>query len=154
MWETLAYAAMLRLPETMTACAKLRRAALVLNEVQLTNAASSMVGGPNVKGISGGQMRRLSIAVELLRMPQVMLLDEPTSGLDSATSLKLIQRLHTMTKQGSRTVVTTIHQPRADIFTLFDRLLLLGDGRVLFSGRPSDAMSFFAAIPQVQFLLF
>ena len=79
-------------------------------------------------------MRRLSIALELLRMPQVMLLDEPTSGLDSATSLRLVQRLSGMTKSNKRTVVTTIHQPRADIFDLFDRLLLLGDVRRIIVG--------------------
>ena len=175
-WETLAYAAMLRLPEDMSPNKKLRRAAEVLEELDLTAQASSLVGGPRMKGISGGQMRRLSIAVELVRMPQVTpsprlllqlfgfspiniitirwglqvcLLDEPTSGLDSAASLRLVQRLSHIAKAGRRTVATTIHQPRADIFELFDQLLLLGNGRVLYSGPPSEAMGYFVAQPQI-----
>lgn len=148
-WETLSYAAMLRLPETMSPTQKLRRAAKTLEEVDLTAAANSLIGGTTVPGISGGQRRRLSIALELLRLPQVLLLDEPTSGLDSASSLRLIQRLNEVARSGKRTLATTIHQPRADIFELFDRLILLGDGRVVYSGRALDAMAFFSAIPDV-----
>ena len=111
---------MLRLPETMTACAKLRRAALVLNEVQLTNAASSMVGGPNVKGISGGQMRRLSIAVELLRMPQGKFRFKcKNRGKDLTGNDRALRRLRTQCARAKRTLSSSA-QATIEIDSLFD----------------------------------
>jgi ABC-type multidrug transport system ATPase subunit len=78
------------------------------------------------KGISGGQKRRLSIAIELLRAPSIIMLDEPTSGLDATTSLKLVRTLAQLAKRGQRAMIATIHQPRTEIFDEFDQLLLLG----------------------------
>jgi ABC-type multidrug transport system ATPase subunit len=136
-WETLAYAAALRLPDSLELSDKLARAMLVMQNMGLLGVARSVVGSPLIKGISGGQRRRLSIALELLRLPSVLMLDEPTSGLDSMTSLQLVQRLHDMAKdkEQPRTVVATIHQPRAEAFELFDQILLLSPaGRMVYFG--------------------
>eukprot|EP01052_Picozoa_sp_SAG31_P023781 SAG31_NODE_1984_length_6740_cov_4.949255_7_plen_85_part_00 len=73
-------------------------------------------------GISGGQKRRLSIAIELVRTPSILLLDEPTSGLDATTSLKLIHTLSDLATQGRRAVVASIQQPRAEIFEALDQV--------------------------------
>lgn len=98
--------------------------------------------GTTFKGISGGQKRRLSVAVELLRKPAVLLCDEPTSGLDATSSLKVVQLLKSLAKQGDgRTVVTTIHQPRAEIIAMFDNVLLLGTGgHVIYLGPVPQAV--------------
>ena len=71
---------------------KIARVEHVIKEVGLDICADALVGGVKFKGISGGQKRRLSIAIELLRAPSIIMLDEPTSGLDATTSLKLVRR--------------------------------------------------------------
>jgi len=88
--QTLLYSAMLALPDSMAIVEKIKRVEAVIDEVGLDGCAEAKVGGVKTKGISGGQMRRLSIAIELLRAPSIIILDEPTSGLDATTSLKLI----------------------------------------------------------------
>ncbi|GMH60054.1 hypothetical protein TrST_g7691 [Triparma strigata] len=134
-WETLSFASLLRLPEKLTVQDKFRRALEVLEEVGLAEHADAPVGGVSFKGISGGQRRRLSIAIELLRSPGCLILDEPTSGLDATTSLQLIQSLKSLASKHNRTVITTIHQPRAEIFDMFNNVVLLGKGGgVVYSG--------------------
>jgi ABC-type multidrug transport system ATPase subunit len=71
-----------------------------------------LVGGHLLKGISGGEKKRTSIAFELISDPQVVILDEPTSGIDSLTSYIIINELKTLAKEG-RTIILTIHQPNS-----------------------------------------
>lgn len=92
-----------------------------------------------VKNISGGEQKRLSVAVELITNPAVMLLDEPTSGLDSSSSMQLISHLKSLA-MGGRTIVCTIHQPASNLFQLFDDVFLLVRGRCLYSG-PVEGMT-------------
>jgi len=110
--------------------------------MDLTGAADNKVGGVTFKGISGGQRRRLSVASELLGEPSILFLDEPTSGLDGTSSLRLVQLLHTLAQEDGRTIVTTIHQPRAEIMQLFDSLLLLNAGQVAYFGPAAGAVPF------------
>ncbi len=84
-----------------------------------------------VKGISGGERKRANIASEIITSPDVIMLDEPTSGLDSFTSYLIIKILKDYSKLG-KTVIFTIHQPNTDIFELFDRLLLLVEGKIIY----------------------
>ena len=81
-----------------------------------------------MKGISGGERKRLSIGIELLSDPTVILLDEPTSGLDSFTAFIIINLLKKICIERNKTVIFTIHQPSADIYQLFDRIMLLVEG--------------------------
>ena len=142
-WETLCFAALLRLPENIDATAKFDRAGAVMKEVGLSEAKDSPVGGADLKGISGGQKRRLSIAIELLRSPASLICDEPTSGLDATTSLQLIKSLATLATAHNRTVVTTIHQPRAEIFEMFDHVVLLGKGgHLIYAGKAGEAAGY------------
>ena len=97
---------------------------LGLNKVE-----NSIVGGKrgSGRGISGGQLKRVNIGVELVADPKLILLDEPTSGLDSASSEKIMKALDLMTVSRSLTVVVTLHQPRRSIFERFDEMILLSD---------------------------
>ena len=87
------------------------------------------VGGPTSHGLSGGQKRRLCVAVQLLSMPSLIFLDEPTTGLDASSSLELIKYLYKVASS-NRTVVLTIHQPRLEIYHMFHKVLLLSKGQV------------------------
>ena len=78
-----------------------------------------------VKGVSGGEKKRTSIAFELMSDPQVVFLDEPTSGLDSLTSYIICSELKRLSREQNKTIIMTIHQPNAEIFALFDELVLL-----------------------------
>lgn len=82
-------------------------------------AAETKIGGPLVKGVSGGERKRTSIGVELITDPNLIFLDEPTTGLDSFTATSVVEVLKEMANQG-RTVISTIHQPNSDIFNMFD----------------------------------
>mmetsp|Transcript_34034 Transcript_34034/g.96410 ORF Transcript_34034/g.96410 Transcript_34034/m.96410 type:complete len:254 (-) Transcript_34034:212-973(-) len=95
-----------------------------------------------MKGLSGGQKRRLSVGIELVKDPQVIFLDEPTSGLDSEFALGIMQMLQGMARNG-RTVVCTIHQPNSDIVDTFDSYMLLAKGRVCYYGPWMDSTRFF-----------
>jgi ATP-binding cassette subfamily G (WHITE) protein 1 len=104
-----------------------------------------MIGSPEKKGISGGERRRVSVAMEMVRNPSILFLDEPTSGLDSFTAYSVAHLLKSVAQQHQRTIVATIHQPSSEIWSLFDDLCLLHQGRVIFHGPASEAMPYFDA---------
>ena len=122
--------------------AKTARVNKLLRELKLESAADILVGGPFLKGISGGQRKRVSIAVELITDPSVLMLDEPTSGLDSFTSFLIIALLKKYAR-GGKTILFTIHQPNADIFEQFDRLLLLVEGNLIYQGQCANSLKYF-----------
>jgi len=130
-YENLSFASLLRMPKCVSVEEKIDRAITVMGQVGLLEVANSKVGGQTFKGISGGQRRRLSIALELLNEPELLLADEPTSGLDTTVSLSLLKNLKEVATRESKTIITTIHQPRADIFNLFSNIVLLGKGGFL-----------------------
>ena len=101
------------------------------------------VGSAINKYISGGQRKRLNIALELIREPAVLFLDEPTSGLSSADTERVILLLKEQTLKG-KLIVVNIHQPSSDVYKLFDRLWLLDKGGYpVFDGNPIDAITYF-----------
>ncbi|XVE60165.1 hypothetical protein DITRI_Ditri05aG0106000 [Diplodiscus trichospermus] len=143
--ETLTYAALLRLPKTLTMQQKKERAMSVISELDLERCQNTVIGGTFFRGISGGERKRVCIANEVLLNPSLLLLDEPTSGLDSTTALQIVQMLHNIAQSG-KTVVTTIHQPSSRLFSKFDKLILLGKGSSLYFGKASDAMLYFSSM--------
>ncbi|MCQ2184812.1 MAG: ATP-binding cassette domain-containing protein [Bacteroidales bacterium] len=115
----------------------------VLGDLGLEASRDLIVGSPLRKTISGGQRKRLNIALELVREPLVIFLDEPTSGLSSADTENVMGLLKEQTNRG-RLVVANIHQPSSDVYKLFDRVLLLdAGGYPVFDGNPIDAVTYF-----------
>lgn len=143
--ETLTYAALLRLPRTMTRRQKEERAVDVIYELGLERCQDTIIGGSFVRGVSGGERKRVCIGNEILTNPSMLFLDEPTSGLDSTTALRTVQILRDIAEVG-KTVITTIHQPSSRMFHKFDRLILLGKGSLLYFGRASEVMNYFSSI--------
>lgn len=116
---------------------------VVFLQLSLTKCQNTAIGIPGrIKGISGGERKRLSFAAEVLTNPHLMFCDEPTSGLDSFMALSVVQVLKSMAQMG-KTIVCTIHQPSSEIFALFDKILLMAEGRTAFLGSPDEADEFF-----------
>jgi ABC-type multidrug transport system ATPase subunit/uncharacterized tellurite resistance protein B-like protein len=115
----------------------------VLENLGLYDIRDIEVGSPLNKKISGGQRKRLNIALELIREPAVLFLDEPTSGLSSRDSENILDLLKELTLKG-KLVFVVIHQPSSDIFKMFDKLLILDNGGYLiYNGDPIDSIIYF-----------
>lgn len=120
-----------------------KRVCTTLKELGLYQVRDLKVGSPIKKIISGGQRKRLNIALELLREPAVLLLDEPTSGLSSADTENVISLLKEQSSRG-KLIVTNIHQPSSDVYKLFDRLWILDKGGYpVYDGNPIEAITYF-----------
>ena len=115
----------------------------LLQILGLEHCKSTVIGSSQVKGISGGERKRCAIAMELITNPAVLFLDEPTSGLDTLTAYNVVATLRDLAHIHGRTIICTIHQPSSDIYHLFDDLLLLGSGRVLYNGAVEGAIDYF-----------
>lgn len=146
--ETLRFAAGLRLPSFMSKAEKLSRAEEVLLKMGLKDCADNLIGNELVKGISGGEKRRVTIAVQILTDPRILLLDEPTSGLDAFTSNSIMEVLRGLAAEG-RTLLLTVHQARSDLFGHFGNVLLLArGGRPVYSGAASAMLAHFGRLGQ------
>lgn len=92
--------------------------------------------------LSGGERKRLSIGVELVTNPPIMFFDEPTSGLDSVASFQVLSYLRKLARDG-RLIVCVVHQPSSRLMQLFDDILVMSAGRVLYSGAQDEMLNFF-----------
>lgn len=148
--ENVFFAARLKTPETTTDAVVRKIVDETLEELGLFHRRDSLVGNPllGIRGISGGERRRLAIATELVARPSLLLLDEPTSGLDATTAQSLIVTLKDLARQG-HSVAVVIHQPRTAIFNSFDHLLLLSQGHMIYDGEPCKVRTFLEACPVV-----
>ena len=133
-FETLSYAADLRLPKGHSKEQRLERVEEVLELMGIAYCRGTIIGDTRRKGISGGERKRVCVAVELLTKPKLVFLDEPTSGLDSTTALAVCETLKNLSESGQCTVVCTIHQPQQKIFELFDNLILMKRGSIVYQG--------------------
>lgn len=125
-----------------------RRVTRLINDIGLSEAKNLKVGNPLNKFISGGQRKRLNIALELIREPNVLFVDEPTSGLSSTDSDMVMELLKKQSLKG-KLVVVNIHQPSSDIFKKFDKLLLIDTGgRVVFQGNPLNSLVYLKTYKQ------
>ncbi|KAK2437329.1 ABC transporter G family member [Trifolium repens] len=145
--EAVYYSAQLQLPNTMSKEEKKEGADFTIKEMGLQDAINTRIGGWGVKGISGGQKRRVSISIEILTRPRLLFLDEPTSGLDSAASYYVMKRIASLDKKDGiqRTIIASIHQPSIEVFQLFHNLCLLSSGKTVYFGPASAASEFFAS---------
>lgn len=147
-FETLKFAAMLRLPENVPKAAKEERARTVLRQLGLEHIADTRVGSGEHRGISGGEMRRVSIGIELVANPDVLVCDEPTSGLDSVSAARIVALLKSLAEDPEQrtTVIASIHQPSSALYHSFTQVLVLANGRQLYFGPGGNAPAeFFAA---------
>ena len=144
--EHLAMVAQMSLSQFLPLRRKLERCEEVLAAMQLGACADTRIGdgGRSVQGgLSGGQMRRLSVAAALVRVPGVLVADEPTSGLDSASAMTLMRCLASVARRGVA-VAVSIHQPRNEIVEIFDKMIVVYDGELAYAGSPADARAHFA----------
>ncbi|XP_063297536.1 ATP-binding cassette sub-family G member 8 [Pelobates fuscus] len=143
--ETFSFISKLRLPKSYSEEQRKKRVEEVIAELRLRPCANTKVGNEFTRGVSGGERRRVSIGVQLLWNPGILILDEPTSGLDSFTAHNLVITLSRLAR-GNRLVILSIHQPRSDIFQLFDIVLLLSSGTTIYSGTAKDMVQYFSSI--------
>ncbi|KAK3064323.1 hypothetical protein LTS18_008253, partial [Coniosporium uncinatum] len=144
--ETLSFAAKLSLSSNVSKTERIRRIEALLTAVGLKRQENTLVGTPIRKGISGGQKRRLGVASALTTSPKILFLDEPTSGLDSTASFEVMSYIRNVAKEHNLLVIASIHQPSTATFELFDKLLLLSQGRTAYNGPVSDIRSYFESV--------
>ncbi len=148
--EALFYSARLRLPVDFSNSDIHKRIDAVLTQLGLSGIDDVLVGSPTRKGISGGQRKRVNLAMELLTDPSLLFLDEPTSGLSSEDTLIVMQVLRRLVDSG-KTILLTIHQPSLEAFKLLDNVVVIAKdseltatGRLAFYGPAyPDAVQFF-----------
>ncbi|MGB8491277.1 MAG: ABC transporter permease, partial [Bacteroidales bacterium] len=115
----------------------------ILKNLGLFEIRNMKVGTPLNKKISGGQRKRLNIALELIREPAILFLDEPTSGLSSRDSENILDLLKELARKG-KLLFIVIHQPSSDIFKMFDKLIILDTGGyMIYNGNPIDSIEYF-----------
>jgi len=144
--ETFTYVARLRLGDSVSKEEKVAAAEAMLRRLELTKCADTPVGNEDIRGVSGGEKKRTSIGCELIVNPAVLFVDEPTSGLDSKMARSVIEILQSLAHDEGRTVITVIHQPSWRIFSLFDSLVLLKDGQIVFQGPVPEVQGYFAGL--------
>ncbi|KAL3664425.1 hypothetical protein V7S43_010748 [Phytophthora oleae] len=143
--EHLVFQAKLRMGKTFTEQQYLKRVDEVMEELGLMKCRDTLIGGISLRGISGGERKRLSFATEILTNPSILFVDEPTSGLDSFMAETVTMQLQQIARDG-RTVIATIHQPSSELFALFDQLYLLSDGSAVYHGKASESVDYFASL--------
>ncbi|XP_010189295.1 PREDICTED: ATP-binding cassette sub-family G member 5 [Mesitornis unicolor] len=139
--ESLTYTALLTLQKCSNDFIK-KKVDAVMAELSLSHIADKVIGSRIFVGISGGDCR-VSIAAQLLQDPKVMLLDEPTTGLDCLTANQIVSLLSELAHKG-RIVIITIHQPRSELFKLFDKIAIMSFGEMVFCGNPMEMITFFS----------
>ncbi|KAF8748851.1 ABC-2 type transporter [Rhizoctonia solani] len=134
--EALLFAAKLKLPESTPPAEKLARVEHVIRQLGLSEVAHSRIGGNTERGLSGGERRRVSIALEIVAGVEVLVLDEPTSGLDSVSAANVARVLAELAHDPENpvAVIASIHQPSSRLYHQFDQILLLSRGEQVYFG--------------------
>lgn len=137
--EIVAFAAATRMPDCVGAERRAARVNQMLESLGMQDKAATRFGDSEDKTLSGGQKRRVSIAVEMVAQSRVVFMDEPFSGLDSGSVPLVMRTLRSLTGRDGATVVMTLHQPSDRLLQIFDQVILMDHGRVLYSGPPHAA---------------
>ena len=118
----------------------------LLSDLGLESCRNTRAGNALIKGLSGGQKRRLSLGLALTKQPTLIILDEPTSGLDAAGAAAIMRMMHTVAVNLNAAVLCTIHQPSAKVFEGFDKTLILSGGRLAYVGAASEMAGYLGSI--------
>ncbi|KAJ3272437.1 hypothetical protein HDV01_005506 [Terramyces sp. JEL0728] len=146
-YETLMYAADFNLPDTTPKQRKHEIVMELISDFGLEDVKNTIIGTPLLKGCSGGQVRRVSVASQMIGLKNgILFLDEPTSGLDSVAAGAIISIVKNIASKENATVICTIHQPSTETFELFTHMLLLGQGNTVYFGPRDDAIQYFETI--------
>ncbi|KAL5346385.1 hypothetical protein ACLOAV_008655 [Pseudogymnoascus australis] len=114
----------------------------LIEALGVVDVRDTLVGDHERRGVSGGERKRISIGIELIAAPHVLILDEPTSGLDAKAALSIVMLLKSLSQYGI-TVICVLHQPRIEIFDCLDTLLLLASGKQIYFGKRSESKQYF-----------
>ncbi|KAJ2724168.1 hypothetical protein GGI07_002122 [Coemansia sp. Benny D115] len=145
--ETLSSSAQLRLADgKYTKEEKQERVESVMRQLRLSHVKDTIIGGYGARGVSGGERKRVSIGVELVTDPSILVLDEPSSGLDSSSAEMVVSLTKEMTRQRNLCTLMTIHQPSAEMVAKFDKLILLAQGKLMYMGPMKQALPYFQSI--------
>lgn len=142
-WEALYYTAKLRLPPDTRRNEIEKIIVRVLRQLEIEETRDVLIGSPEKKGISGGQRKRVNLALELITQPSLLFLDEPTSGLASEDTINVMRLLRRLADEG-RTILLTIHQPSLEAYRKMDNIVYLADGMLVYYGPTyPDSITYF-----------
>lgn len=143
--ETLDFRIELMLGDTIDLSTRRRLVNNILERYALNDVADTIIGNSKIRGISGGERKRLTIACEMIGSAQLIFLDEPTSGLDSYQASEVIKTLRKLA-DGGKTIVAVLHQPNQQLLSMFDDLLLLSEGKLMYFGEVSKVREYFESL--------
>jgi len=146
-YEACYFTAKMRMEGSLAEAALHDHVVATLAELDIANRANTIIGGPDARVLSGGQRKRVNLAMELVSDPAILFLDEPTSGLSSADAKGVMEVLEGLRDRG-RTIIVTIHQPSRELYEMMDMVLILGvGGRVVYWGPVRGAYRHFKTAP-------
>ncbi|XP_004349233.2 ATP-binding cassette transporter [Capsaspora owczarzaki ATCC 30864] len=143
--ETFEFAAELQLPREMPTEEKSRHIDVILKLLGLEHAANTLVGNPLIRGVSGGEKKRVTVGIEMLKTPNMLLLDEPTTGLDSAAAYNVLSHVRSIADVGFPCMAALL-QPSRELYELFNRVLILSQGSIVYFGPREKALDHFASL--------
>ncbi|CAI5537428.1 unnamed protein product [Closterium sp. Naga37s-1] len=143
--ETLMFSAEMNLPRSFSYKEKQERVERLLELLSLQHAANTLIGNENLRGVSGGERKRVAIGAHIVHDPKVLFLDEPTSGLDSSNAYRVVKILKDIALTSESIVIMVIHQPSFRVLEQIDQLLMLSTGNMIFFGPPPHLPAFFDA---------
>jgi ABC-type multidrug transport system ATPase subunit len=145
--EAVLMAAKLKLPRNITEKDRNLRVDNILTDLGIKNIENNRIGDMMAPGLSGGQKRRVSLAMELIANPLILYGDELTTGLDSFSAYNIVKQLKELCHQQNKTIICTIHQPNSSIFYQFDNIILLAaGGNIIYNGPVRTAVEYFNSI--------
>ncbi|CAF1662100.1 unnamed protein product, partial [Adineta ricciae] len=140
--ENIMFAANTRLGSNVPMAERRTRVNRIIDQLGLTHRADTRIGTEFSRGVSGGERKRTCIGMELVLQPKILFLDEPTTGLDASTARNVMKLLSRLSKRG-HTIVFSIHQPRYSIFKLFDRVVVMCKGKIVYNDSPHSILPYF-----------